>query len=138
MALFFSLTPEVYGQEIYWANRLLGYSSEYRPHIYGEQYRASQILGPPQKLPQTGDSPCAWSPAEADGKSEEWIKVGFSKPLHPKQILIGENHNPGAISRVYAYDNTGKEYLIAQEDQLDSAVEKGRLLSIRPGSIRVF
>lgn len=132
MALFFSLTPELYGQEIYWANRLLGYSSEYRPHIYGEQYRASQILGPPQKLPQTGDSPCAWSPAEADGKSEEWIKVGFSKPLHPKQILIGENHNPGAISRVYAYDNTGKEYLIAQEDQLDSAVEKGRLLSIRP------
>lgn len=103
-----------YGQEVLWANKVLGYSSELRPAQYGFAFRAKQILGQPNKLPDLGNSPCAWSPAEADGRNEEWIKVGFEKSLPLRQIAIAENFNAGAITRVYAYDAAGKEYLVAQ------------------------
>lgn len=133
--LFYLLATGVwyksYGQEILWADKVLGYSSEYRPAQYGHAYRAKQILGIPNKLPQFGNSPCAWSPADADGRNEEWIKVGFQKSIPLKQVAIAENFNPGAISRVYAYDETGKEFLISEALPLQQPV-KGRMLRIFP------
>jgi outer membrane protein OmpA-like peptidoglycan-associated protein len=119
------------GQDILWANKVLGYSSEYRPAQYGHTYRAKQILGIPNKLPDFGNSPCAWSPAEADGRNEEWIKVGFEKAIPLKQVAIAENFNPGAITRVYAYDESGKEYLILDTPASQQAV-KGRMLRVFP------
>jgi len=103
-----------YGQEVLWANKVLGYSSEFRPAQYGFAFRAKQVLGQPNKLPDFGNSPCAWQPAEADGRNEEWIKVGFEKPVPLRQVAIAENFNPGAVTRVYAYDEAGKEYLVAE------------------------
>jgi outer membrane protein OmpA-like peptidoglycan-associated protein len=91
-----------------------------------------QLLGPPNKLPNYGDSPCAWAPAEADSKQEEWVKVGFAKAIHPRQVLIGENFNPGSLVAVYLYGLDGKEYKIASEPQLKRGAEPGRLLVLRP------
>lgn len=100
-------------QYIQWANKVLGFSSERTdPTNQGLEFRAVQILGSPSKLPQTGDSKAAWSPAGADTNGDEWIKVGFEKPMKIKQVSIGENHNPGAIIRVFAYDSTDTEHLI--------------------------
>ncbi|MCF0073098.1 OmpA family protein [Dyadobacter sp. CY261] len=118
-----------YCQEVLWASKVLGYSSEYRPSQIGHAYRSKQILGVPSKLPDFGDSPCAWSPAEPDGRNEEWIKVGFAKTIPLKQIAIAENFNPGAVARVYAYDATGKEYLISETPATQQAV-KGRMLHV--------
>lgn len=120
-----------YCQQVLWANRVLGYSSEYRPTQIGHAYRSKQILGAPNKLPDVGDSPCAWSPADADGRNEEWIKVGFDKTIPLKQIAIAENFNPGAVVRVYAYDAAGKEYLISETPAAQQAV-KGRMLHVFP------
>lgn len=126
-------------QEVLWANKLLGFSSEYRPGPYGQQYRAIQLLGAPNKLPNTGDSPCAWSPAEADARTEEWAKVAFPKAIQPKQVLIAENLNPGSLVGVYLYDVTGKEYKIATQPQLKRGLELGRLLvlsaNLEPGTL---
>lgn len=120
-----------YCQEVLWANKVLGYSSEYRPSQIGHAYRSKQILGVPNKLPDFGDSPCAWSPADADGRNEEWIKVGFDKTIPLKQIAIAENFNPGAVVRVYAYDAAGREYLVSETPAAQQAV-KGRMLHIFP------
>lgn len=120
-----------YCQETLWASKVLGYSSEYRPEQIGHGYRAKQILGIPNKLPAFGDSPCAWTPADADGRNEEWIKVGYEKAIPLKQVAIGENFNPGAIARVYAYDEGGKEYLIAQTKPGQQTV-RGRMFRIFP------
>ncbi len=120
-----------YCQEVLWASKVLGYSSEYRPSQIGHAYRSKQILGPPNKLPDVGDSPCAWAPADADGRNEEWIKVGFEESIPLKQIAIAENFNPGAIVRVYAYDDTGKEYLVSETPAAQQTV-KGRMLHIFP------
>ncbi|MCE7066776.1 OmpA family protein [Dyadobacter sp. CY326] len=122
---------EAFCQQILWANKVLGYSSEYRPAQYGHAFRSKQILGIPNKLPDFGNSPCAWSPAEADGRNEEWIKVGFEKTISLKQVAIAENFNPGAIARVYAYDESGKEFLISETPATQLSV-KGRMLRIFP------
>ncbi|TDE16205.1 OmpA family protein [Dyadobacter psychrotolerans] len=121
----------VVGQQILWANKVLGYSSESRPDQYGNANRSKQILGEPNKLPAFGKSPCAWSPADPDGRSEEWIKVGFEKSVALKQVAIGENFNPGSIARVYAYDEDGKEYLIWKNNPAPVNVA-GRMLNIFP------
>ncbi len=113
-----------------WASRVLGFSSEYRPAPYGSEYRAVQVLGEPNKFPDAGDSPCAWSPASADGHAEEWIKVGFPAAVPLRQVIIAENFNPGAIVRVYAYDGGGKEYLLEDGSVLEADGARGRLLRL--------
>lgn len=121
----------LFAQQTLWANKVLGYSSEYRPEPYGFAYRSKQILGEPNKLPVFGNSPCAWTPAEPESKNEEWIKVGFEKEVNLKQIAIAESFNPGSIARVYAYSPEGKEYLIYQNKPGNVGVS-GRMLHILP------
>jgi len=116
-------------QPVLWADKILGYSSEYRNDSYGQGFRSKQILGEPNKLPDFGNSFCAWSPATANGRNEEWIKVGFSKSIALKQVAIAENFNPGSVTRVYAYSESGKESLIYDEKAAPLQV-KGRMLRI--------
>ncbi|MCX6215678.1 OmpA family protein [Spirosoma sp.] len=97
---------------VQWASRAIGVSSEKKGEPYGEQYKASQALGRPSKLPNTGESPCAWAPFYADGTADEWIQVGFAKPMHARQVVIAENVNPGSVVRVLAIDSKGTEHLI--------------------------
>ncbi|CAG5002832.1 Peptidoglycan-associated lipoprotein [Dyadobacter sp. CECT 9275] len=118
-------------QNVLWADKVLGFSSEFRPLIYGSGYRTKQILGAPNKLPAYGDSPCAWSPADPDGYNEEWIKVGFEKAIPLKQVAVGENFNPGAIYKIYGYDTSGKEYLLT-ENKPGPVAEKSRMYRIFP------
>lgn len=124
-------TAFVKAQEVAWASKILGYSSELRTEGSGTGYRAIQILGKPNKLPAVGDSPVAWSPAQADRHEDEWIKVGFDATMPLEQVVIAENFHPGAISKVFAYDSTGKEYLI--EERTPGVVQpKGRMFRIFP------
>ena len=118
-------------QPVLWANKLLGYSSEYRRDSYGYAFRAKQVLGEPNKLPDFGISSCAWSTALPDGRNEEWVKVGYEKSIALKQVAIAENINPGAVIRVYAYNESGKEFLIYDEKATPLQV-KGRMLRIFP------
>ena len=120
-----------YAQNTQWASKILGFSSEYRPDKYGFGYRSKQILGEPNKLPDFGQSACAWTPAEADSKNEDWIKVAYSTPMLVKQVAIAENYNPGAIARVYGYEVNGTEHLLL-ETTPKSIPQKGRMLHIFP------
>ncbi|TDB64432.1 OmpA family protein [Arundinibacter roseus] len=118
-------------QDVQWASRVLGYSSEYRPGPYGTEYRAIQILGRPDKLPDVGSSPCAWSPAQPNTIGEEWIKVGFEKTIPLRQVAIAENFNAGAIARVFAYTADGQEILLI-ENSITPTKEIGKMTYIFP------
>ncbi|MDH5250300.1 MAG: OmpA family protein, partial [Cyclobacteriaceae bacterium] len=61
-------------------------------------------------LPAGGQSPNAWAPDKP--KRKEYLKLGFSNPINIRQIAIAESHNPSAIFRVLAYDQSGREYVI--------------------------
>ena len=125
------LCGSVNAQEVLWANKVLGFSSEFRPLGDENGYRSKQILGKPNKLPASGDSPCAWTPSNPDGINDEWIKVGFAKAVALQQVAVGENFNPGAISKVYAYTPEGAEFLI-YDGKPGRVSEAARILNIYP------
>ncbi|AUD01706.1 OmpA family protein [Spirosoma pollinicola] len=115
---------------IQWASRVIGVSSEKKSEPYGEQYKASQALGRPSKLPETGESPCAWAPFYADGTADEWIQVGFAKAITARQIVIAENVNPGAVVKVILIDEKGVEHPVYQATSIQARPEP--LLRIFP------
>ena len=107
--VLFWFTVPVYAQHVQWASEVLGYSSQ--KAAYGNrQYSAEQVLGKPNKCPATGDSPCAWLPANDpdQGTQEEWIKVGYSDPMKIQQVAIAENYYPGAIEKIILFDENGR------------------------------
>ncbi len=101
-------------QSVQWASRVVGVSSERKGDLSGEQYRASQTLGHPSKLPLLGETPCAWSPFYADGTTDEWVQVGFETPMRARQIVVAENVNPGSVVKVIVFDEAGAEHVVYQ------------------------
>jgi OmpA-OmpF porin, OOP family len=113
----------IQAQEVQWAAKVIEFSSELTP----VQYSAQQVLGKPNVLPSGGQSPNAWVPDKP--RRKEFLKVGFQNPISIQQIAIAESHNPSAIYRVFAYDETGKEYLINTLNPKAIPL-KGRMLNL--------
>lgn len=97
-------------QQLQWATKVLEFSSEYTGSN-GQQYRATQLLGKPNKLPQAESGASAWHSAQPDA-GEEWIKVGFETPMEIRQVVIAENFGAGCVTNVVAYDTQNKEYTL--------------------------
>lgn len=100
----------VQAQEVQWASELYSFSSQKA----SVRYSAKQVLGKPNKLPASGETPCAWA-GKYDGPlggSEEKLKVGFKKPMQIQQVAIAENYAPGAVEKVILYDTEGKPHEI--------------------------
>lgn len=97
-------------QQVQWATKVISFSSEYSAGN-GQQYRAIQVLGKPNKLPQAESGASAWRAAQAD-TGEEWVKVGFETPTSIRQIVIAENFGAGCVTTVLAYDTQGQEYVL--------------------------
>src|SRR5918993_489221 len=110
-------------QVLQWASKVVEFSSELTP----VQYSAQQALGKPDVLPAGGQSPNAWAPDKP--KRKEFLKLGFEKPISIRQIAIAESHNPSAIFRVFAYDESGKEHLINTLNPMAVPL-KGRMLNL--------
>lgn len=114
---------DISAQNVQWASKVLEVSSE----LSDRQYSAQQALMRPNVLPKTGESPNAWTPR--DPNSTEFIKVGFENPMRIQQIAIGESYNPGSVSQVFVYDESGNEYSVYEFDP-EPAGNQGRLLNI--------
>jgi len=114
--------------QVQWASKVISVSSEKKGE--GNQYKAEQALGRPNVLPAFKNSPSAWSPAQADNDiREEYVQVGFDKPMSIKQVLVAESFNAGSISQVFAYDEAGNANLIYKNPSI-GFVAKGRLFNI--------
>ena len=125
------LLPTVSGQTVQWASSVVGFSSEGRGEAYTQQYRANQILGKPNRLPQVGDNVCAWSPLYPDGPNEEWITVRFAEAIPIHQIAVFQSGNPGAISQVLIIDNSGRELPVYQMGPSVQIAERGQTPILR-------
>ena len=115
-----------YSQDVQWATEVIEFSSELTPI----QYSAEQVLGKPSVLPAAGESPTAWTPNRPN--KIDFIKVGFANPMKIRQVVIAESYSPTAVSHVYIYDTSGKEYPVGSFSPRDIPL-KGRLLSIIMG-----
>ena len=115
---------------VLWASQVIGFSSEYFDENNPTQHTAKQILGKPNVLPVSWQSPCAWSPARPESRQDEWIKVGFEKAIFVKQIAIAESFGAGAISSIILYDLEDKGHLIYKNQQTEPAATQGKMLNI--------
>ncbi|TAG02312.1 MAG: flagellar motor protein MotB [Cytophagia bacterium] len=128
-SIIFLAAQQPKAPNVQWANKVISVSSEYSnpDKPYTDQYRASQIIGKPNKLPAFGDSPCAWSPAKQNNIDGEYIKVGFANPMRIEQIAIAENYNPGAVTHIYVYDAADKEVLLYKNINVAPLSVQGRM-----------
>lgn len=117
------LTIPVTGQTLQWANKVLEFSSQITPG----QYSAEQALGKPNVLPAGGQNPAAWMPDRP--RRKEFLKLGFARPMSIRQIAVAESFNPGALSKVYLYDVTGREYEVMTLSP-QAIPQKSRMLNI--------
>ena len=113
----------VAGQTLQWATKVLEFSSQLTP----AQYSADQALGKPNVLPAGGDNPSAWVPDKP--RRKEFLKLGFATPASIRQIAIAESYNPGALYRVYVYDQAGREHEITTLSPKPNP-QKARMLNI--------
>ncbi len=111
--IFFTVVSFARAQTVLWADKVLEVSSEHTDQFYSPKNRAIQILGTPSVYPQMVPSPAAWQPNGSDF-GEDYIKVGFEKAIRVLQVAIIENVNPGAVARIFGYDEENNEYLMYQ------------------------
>ncbi len=109
--LFFLIALSIYSkhsfsQTVQWAHKVIEFSSQLTPL----QYSAEQALGKPNVLPAGGQNPNAWTPDKP--KRTEYIKLGYSNPIQIQQIAVAESFNPGALFRVFLYDESDNEHLV--------------------------
>ncbi|WP_281614028.1 OmpA family protein [Flammeovirga sp. SubArs3] len=114
-------TPYLYAQTIYWADHVIGYSSQY-DHF---QNSAEQALGSPNVSYNQQSSPLAWMSNE---DSLATITIGFAVPIEGvNQILISEAFYHNTIAQVSIFDGNGNEKVIYT--QKPSYIKSGGELS---------
>lgn len=123
LVLLSAITMTAGAQTLQWADKVLEFSSQITPG----QYSAEQALGKPNVLPAGGQNPSAWMPDKP--RRKEFLKLGFATPMSIRQIAVAESFNPGALYKVYVYDETGKEHEITTLNP-QANPQKSRMLNI--------
>ena len=126
---------------VYWAYEVVVYSSQYDDY----NHAAMQILGKPNSMPVGGDSKVAWCVAEKKGKEHEkkgeaYIWVQFRKAKSIQQIVVAENFNPGAITKIEIFDKKERSKTVYTATAKPTE-EKKRMLSVvldQPTKMKVY
>src|SRR5262249_18595929 len=66
-----------------------------------------QATGPPD-TDMAGDFGTAWASRTPDDQ-DEWLLLEYAEPIRPKEIVVHETYNPGAVTRVTAFKLDGTE-----------------------------
>lgn len=119
LLLIFLIYPAItFSQEIQWASTIKACSQSYDT----ENYTNKQVLGEPDvylEYPRASSKSYlfGWREVEDDETPDEaFIQVIFKNPQKANRIVIAENCNPGTITKVFLYDEEGKEYKIYDEE----------------------
>jgi hypothetical protein len=85
-------------QQVQWSSKILDFSTQFDTN----EFSAVKLLGPPDVPSGGGRHMNAWMAKSPD--SREFISVGFDSAMKVSQIAIFESHNPGAVYKIYLYD----------------------------------
>ena len=120
-------TVDLFGM-IQWADTILESSGNYyTKQKHKNCYSNKQILGPPNVMPDFGESVCAWMPRTI-GRSD-FITVGYKEPMYVQQVAIFENYRPGAIVKVTLFGED-KDTVIYSNSSPNPMRSRGRVLNI--------
>jgi len=130
--IFFTLIIRpTFAQKTYWASKVLEFSSERIIPFQTTEYRAIQVLGKPNVLPNQTVSTAAWQPYSANKPFEEYITVGFDTLLSIRQVAVAENYGQGCISKIIALDSESKAHVLFQSsNEALKMPSKGKMLNI--------
>ncbi|MGB0521899.1 MAG: OmpA family protein [Flammeovirgaceae bacterium] len=128
LILFFT-SSLVVCQDTQWASKVIDVSSTRDTVAHGYFYQANQALGRPNKMPQIGESPLAWCPAKKKKRANEWIKVGFEKPIRIRQVAVAENWGAGTITQIYIYGEAGQKMRVYHDKKNRAVPGNGRVLN---------
>jgi outer membrane protein OmpA-like peptidoglycan-associated protein len=131
-AQFYSL-----GQSVLWASKVVAFSSEYSDQLLGREFRAIHALGRPSKYPKFANTPSAWQSLTPDSPSGEYLIVSFDSIKQLKQVVVFENFGAGSITRVEAFDENNKLYLL-KEFSANYAQANGQITRIKLNSLTPF
>jgi len=66
-----------------------------------------QATGKPD-TEEAGDFNTAWASQTPDGQ-DEWLLIEYPEPIRPREIVVHETYNPGAVERITAFKLDGTE-----------------------------
>jgi len=69
-----------------------------------------EVTGPPD-TEGAGDIPTAWAAWRPDS-GPEWLKLEYDNAVDIAEVRVRETHNPGAISKVAAFQPNGTEVVL--------------------------
>lgn len=118
---------------VQWASRVVSVTSQLKSR---GPYSAFQLLGKPNILSLAGDTnPCSWA-ATIDGQQpnitpelKESLRVGFSAPVHARQVAVAENLNPGAVGTIILHGTRGEQDTVYHVTP-GSVPERWRVLNV--------
>lgn len=123
--ILFSQILSLKSQDVLWADRILGCSSP----ITNGQFSTNQILGKYNVMPNFGKTPCAWT-VPLVPKITQWVVLGFQKDIIAHQIIISENYNYSAISKIILFDNEGTQKEVFSNSNPKLIAQRGRFLNV--------
>lgn len=118
-------------QEVRWACKVVETNEKSRGPAY---YSPDMVLGIPKTYPAYGAVAAAnnWIigyNSSGYKTTDVYLKVAFCDPIIGQQIVIVESFNPGAITSVTIFEESGKESKVYSSAYKPIA-EKGRVLAI--------
>lgn len=128
VCFFLATIPFSFSQDIQWACRVMESND-----ISTEPWGPKAIIGVPNVYPQNrvGSS---WQMGHLDDQNEMegevFITVQFCKTIVAQQIVIAENFNPGAITKIILYDVKGNEREVYNGVAKTDTSIKNRMLSV--------
>ena len=89
------------------------------------QWGPEQVIGAPDTWPRSGDIGTAWASKTPDGQ-EEWLQLSYESAIRPSAVLVYETYNPGALKKITAINEDGREIeLWSGKDPTAAGSEKG-------------
>lgn len=83
-------------------------------HLKKRSWAPEQVLGGPD-VTKPGSSPKAWAPADPNSP-DEWLLLSFGQLVNATCVKIYENHHPGAVYKVSAFNTDGQEEIMWEGD----------------------
>lgn len=130
--LYLLCTGRSFGQEILWASEVV---EQYNGFSESGDWSAEKSIGFPDALPQGELSPNAFRlNSEASFGS---IILAFPKVIPVNFIVLSENHEPGRITEVFLYDESGKRIPVFKSEAANY-YEDFRILVLNTSGTKVL
>ncbi|HRX01443.1 MAG TPA: hypothetical protein P5280_18265, partial [Cyclobacteriaceae bacterium] len=104
LSLFFVIS---FAQNVEWAAKVEGVSSEFVWKSAPGSYTAQTVLGEPSCFVYGKGVGIAWAPSKQKSDVPEYLHVSFANAIQVRQIIVNELQNSGSLTHITLFDTEG-------------------------------